>query len=492
MAVAEYPDDDELFDALQAQNPWWSGGGVPCGLRPKFKRADHAEMLRRLDDVDYEHHVHALVGARRVGKTTVLYQLVDELVSRGDPKRVMFATLDDEALFPGGGSLRRILSLYSRRVLREPPMRRPAQRTYVILDEIQEAEGWQTALKNVVDRRGPTTIVVSGSSSAGIFGASKPLLGRIRHQTMMPMGFAEYAAFKGRAYAGAFGRAGEGLRGALVESVRDGDAGPLHGRVEESLLDLALAKGDILMDLSEYMAYGGCPGIAATADHDSKREQLVTHLRLSIYQDIVKGGGVRSPRVLEPLFAVLARRSPRIINKERIAKNLGINKITLDSYLDSLRAAYLVSFSDPYAPIRSRAERKVYINDAGMRNTASSRASIDSLSDSAETGLLAESIAGDHTRRLWASLDKGALPEMPHYWRSGRGDEVDLVIDLHGRPVPIEVKYRRQVETSDLRGLSRFADKFGSGIALALTQDSTRLVDGRIVCVPLWLYLSMC
>lgn len=449
-------------------------------------------MLRRLGDKDYGHYVHALVGARRVGKTTVLYQLVDDLVARGDPKRVMFASLDDEALFPGAGNLRRILSLYSRRVLREQPMHRPAQRTYVILDEIQAAENWQAVLKNVVDRRGPTTIVVSGSSSADIFGASMPLIGRIRHQTMMPMGFAEYAAFRGRAYAGAFCRIGAGMRGALVKSVGDGDAGALHERIEGSLQELALAKSDIQMDLSEYMAYGGCPGIASTADHDSKREQLKTHLRLSIYQDVVKRGGVRSPRVLEPLFAMLARRSPRIINKERIAKNLGINKITLDAYLDFLKAAYLVSFSDPYAPIRSRAERKVYVNDAGMRNTATSRAYIDSLSDSAETGLLAESIAGDHTRRLWAALDVGALPEMPHYWRSDRGDEVDIVIDLHGKPVPIEVKYRRQVEASDLRGLSRFADKFGSRVALALTQDHARLVDGRIVCIPLWLYLSMC
>lgn len=492
MVEAAYPSDDELFEALQAQNPWWAGGGVPREMLHVFKRTDYAEMLRRLDDLDYSHHVHALVGARRVGKTTVLYQLVDELVSRSDPKRVMFATLDDEALFPGSDNLRRLISLYSRRVLREPPARRPEQRTYVILDEIQAAEGWQAALKNVVDRRGPTTIVVSGSSSADLFGASRPLIGRLRHQTMMPMSFSEYAAFRNRAYAPAFRKAGSGMRGALATSVTDGNAGPFHECVDKSLLELALAKGDILMDLSEYMAYGGCPGIVATADHDSKREQQRTHLRLSIYQDIVKGGGVRSPRVLEPLFAMLARRSPRMINKERIGKSLGINKITLDAYLEFLRAAYLVSYSDPYAPIRSRAERKVYVNDAGMRNTASSRAYIDSLSDSAETGLLAESIAGDHTRRLWGALDTAAMPEMPRYWRSGRGDEVDMVIDLHNRPVPIEVKYRRQVEASDLRGLSRFADRFGAGVALALTQDSARIVDGRIVCVPLWLYLSMC
>lgn len=487
----EYPSDDELFDALLAQNPWWTGGGVPSRMRREFKRADYAEMLRRLDDKDYEHHVHALVGARRVGKTTVLYQLVDELVSRGDPRRVMFATLDDEALFPVAGNLRRLLSLYSRRVLLEQPMRPPSQRTYIILDEIQAARRWQITLKNVVDRLGPTTIVVSGSSSANMVGTSRPLLGRIRHQTMMPMSFSEYASFKGRPYVPALGKVGAGMRSALAASVRDGDAGAFYERAKESLSELALTKGGILTDLSEYMVYGGCPGIAAAAGHDDKAEQLKTHLRISMYQDVVKVGGVRSPHVLEPLFAVLARRSPRIINKDRIAKNLGINKITLDAYLGYLKAAYLVSYSDPYAPIRSRAERKVYIVDTGMRNTATSRTYIDSLSDSTETGLLAESIAGDHTRRLWTALDPSALPEMPYYWRSSRGDKVDLVIDLQHKPVPIEVKYRRQVESSDLKGLSRFVDKFGARVALALTQDHTRL-DGRIVCIPLWLYLSMC
>ena len=492
MIEAEYPSDDELFDALRAQNPWWTGGGVPSKVRRGFKRADYAEMLRRLDDKDYEHHVHALVGARRVGKTTVLYQLVDELVSRGDPRRVMFASFDDEALFPVAGILRRLLSLYSQRVLLERPMRPPSQRTYIVLDEIQAAGSWQTALKNVVDRRGPTTIVVAGSSSANMAGTTRQLIGRMRHQAMSPMGFSEYASFKGRPYAPALSKVGEGMRSTLAASVRDGDAGAFYKRAEESLLELALAKGDIRADLSEYMVYGGCPGIAAARGHDSKRGQLKTHLRLSMYQDVVKVGGVRSPRVLEPLFAVLARRSPHMINKEKIAKNFGINKITLDAYLGFLKAACLVSYSDPYAPVRSRAERKAYIVDTGMRNAAASRTYIDSLSDSAETGLLAESIAGDHTRRLWAALDPSALPEMPYYWRSGRGDEVGLVIDLRHKPVPIAVKYRRQVESSDLRGLSRFADKFGAGVALALTQDHTRLVDDRIVCIPLWLYLSMC
>ena len=485
------PSDDDLFDVMELQNPWWAGGGVPDESRHKFKRADYTEMRRRLDDEDYHHHVHALIGARRVGKTTVLYQLVEDLISGGDPKRVMFLTLDEDALFPSTKNLRRMLDLYSRRILREP-RRRPASRAYVILDEIQVVKNWQIVIKNLVDRRSLFTIVISGSSSADLFGTSKPLLGRIRHQAMLPMSFAEYESFRGRPYAATLSATGARMRDIFAGSVADGDPVTFHECVKESLEELALAKSDILLDLSEYMTYGGCPGIVATQSHGGKMAQLKMHLRLSLYQDIVKVGRVRYPRMLGPLFVLLAKRSPRLINKERLARQLGINKATLDAYLDLLQAAYLVSYSDMYAPVRARTEKKVYVNDAGMRNTAASRAYVDSLSDSAETGLLAESIAGDHTRRLWAALDPAALPEMPYYWRDGRGREVDLVVDLRSKPVPIEVKYRRHVRASDLGGLSGFAGRFGSKVALAITQDELGMPGGGAVMVPLWLYLAMC
>ena len=485
------PSDDDLFDVMGSQNPWWDGGGVPDESRHEFKRAGYAEMRRRLDDEDYRHHAHVLVGARRSGKTTVLYQLVEDLVSGGDPRRVMFLALDEDALFPSGGNLRRMLDLYSRRVLREP-RNRLASRAYVVLDEIQAVKNWQTAIKNIVDRRSPLTVVVSASSSADLFGTSMPLLGRIRHQAMMPMSFAEYESFRGRPYAAALSAAGARMRDIFAGSVADGDPVTFHECVKESLEELALAKSDILMDLSEYMMHGGCPGIAATLGDAGKAAQLKMHLRLSLYQDVVRVGSVRHPRVLGPLLALLAKRSPRIVNKERLARQLGINKATLDAYLALLQAAHLVSYSDLYAPVRARTEKKVYVNDAGVRNTAAPLACVDSLSDSAETGLLAESIAGDHTRRLWAALDPAALSEMPHYWRDGRGREVDIVMDLRGKPVPIEVKYRRRVRASDLGGLSGFAGRFGSRVALAITQDESGMPSGGAVMVPLWLYLAMC
>lgn len=491
MENEDIPSDDELFDMMETQNPWWDNGMVPDDMRHEYKRADYAEMLENLDSKDYSHHVHALIGARRVGKTTVLHQLVDNLVSSGDPKRVIFLALDEETLFPSAGNLRRMVNLYIRRVLREP-RHRISQKAYIILDEVQEAKNWQLVLKNIVDRRTPLTFVVSGSSSVNLHAMSKPLLGRIRHQIMSPMSFAEYSSFKGRPYADALSKVGARMRDALARAVKDGNAGIFYKCAEESIDELALAKNDMLLDLSEYMTYGGCPGIAAARNYKKKNAQLKLHLRMSLYQDIIKAGSVRNPRALAPLFALLAKRSPRLINKERLARQLGINKITLDAYLALLEEAYLVSYSELYGPVRARAEKKVYVNDAGIRNTANSTAHIDALSDSDETGLLAESIAGDHTRRMWESIDPAAFSYAPHYWRGRKGDEVDLVIDLQNKPVPIEVKYRRRVRRADLGGLYSFADKFGSKVALAITQHESGAIDGGVVLVPLWLYLAMC
>jgi len=48
-----------------------------------------------------------------------------------------------------------------------------------------------------------------------------------------------------------------------------------------------------------------------------------------------------------------------------------------------------------------------------------------------------------------------------YYWRDGQ-KEVDIVIDLKNKVIPIEVKYRNEIENDDLKGLNAFMDKFNS------------------------------
>lgn len=491
MAATGVPDDDELYKAMDLANPWWTGRRLQDGMVREFRRPDYAELMRRMGD----HRVQAVLGARQVGKTTLLYQVVAELVDGNDPRRVMFLSLDEPGLFPSADNLRRMLDLYGLRTLGES-MHNLAQETYVVLDEVQAVANWQQVVKAAVDRRGPLTFIVSGSSSADIFGSSESLVGRIRHQTMEPMSFCECLLFSGHAQGTAVAEVGAGLRGALARSVEDGESRTFHDRARSAMLKLAPVQDDLRIRLSEYMLYGGCPGIVASRDPVYRASELKRTIKLSMYNDVVKVGNVRSPRTLEELFYMLAEGSPRIISKDKMLRRLGINRSTLDAYLRLLESTYLLSYSSAYfsgASASISAQKKAYVNDAGMRNAALSIGDARTLSDPAEAGMLAETVACSHTKRLWASLDGAAMSHMPHYWRTGgRGDEVDLVVDLHRKPVPIEVKYRQHVDAADLKGLLRFVGRFEPGVALALTQDRVRLVDDAIVAVPLWLYLVMC
>lgn len=490
MAAVGIPDDDGLYRAMYLANPWWEGRRMRDGTVRKFRRPDYAELMRCIGD----HPVHAVLGARQVGKTTLLHQVVADIVDGGDPRRVMFLPLDEPGLHPSADNLRRMLDLYGLRTLGES-MHDLAGETCVILDEVQAIANWQRVVKAVVDRRGPLTFVVSGSSSADMFESSGPLAGRVRHQTMGPMSFCECLRFGSHAHAAAAAKTGAGLREALARSVEGGSPEAFHDCARDAMLELAPAQDGLKMRLSEYMLYGGLPGIVASRDPAYRVGELKKTIRLSMY-DIVKAGSVRSPRALEDLLHMLAEGSPRLINKDRLLGSMGINRATLDAYLRLLEAACMLSYSSAYSPGASagiRAQKKAYVNDVGMRNAVLSRNDARTLSDPTEAGMLAETVACGHTRLLWASLDRAAMPHMPHYWRTGEtGDGVGLVMNLRRRPVPIDVKYRQHVDAADVKGLRRFAGRFKPGVALALTQDRVRLIDDIVVAVPLWLYLVMC
>lgn len=490
MAAIGIPDDDSLYRIMELSNPWWTGQRIPDGLVREFRRPDHAELMRRTG----EHPVQAVIGARQVGKTALLYQVAAELVAAGDPRRVMLLPLGEFGLFPSADNLRRMLDLYGLRTLGEP-MRGLTEKTYVILDEVQAVPNWQRVVKSASDRSGQLRFIAAGSSSVGMFESPEPLAGRMRRRAMAPMSFCESLAFRNHPHAAAAAEAGEGLRRALAKSVKERSPTAFYDRARGAMLELAPAQDGLRVRLYEYMAYGGCPGIVASSDHVHKAGELRRTVGMAMYDDVVKVGSIRNPRVLEGLFYMLAEGSPRLIDKGRLQRMLGINKATLDSYLCLLESTCLLSYSHAYSSRPSgsiRARIKAYVSDVGVRNAVLSMGDARMLSDPAKAGMLAETVACSHTRRLWESLDHAAMPHMPHYWRTGRGDEVDLVMSIRRRPVPIEVKYRQHVESSDLKGLSYFVDKFKPGVALALVQDRVRLVGDSTVAIPLWLYLVMC
>lgn len=483
-------DDERLGVVLNHQNPWWKrGAGVPPpSYVPPYVRADFATIVDRLGD----RQIHALIGARQVGKTTMLMQLAAKLVGDvGDPKRVMYASLDEPPLMLGPEYIRHILEWYVGVVVREP-LGGIRERLYIILDEIQEVDGWQSVLKRWVDLGYNAKFIVSGSSSMGILsGASESLVGRMRYQEVMPLSFAEYASFKGLDHAV---QAGADMRGALAKALESGDAGTFHAAAKSAHANLAGYSDAFRAHLLEYMVYGGRPGVATEDDAGEKRNMLEDHLQLAIYKDIVRIGKVKSPASIDRLLSMLAWKSPQNVNVSRLARDLGVGRETTRQYLHLLKAAYLVQDAELYSEnpgVRARADARVYIGDPGTRTAALRALANDTLTDPADIGRVAETVMCDHAMRLAKSYDRVA-GRYVYYWRNSRGDEVDAVVRIGGKALPVESKHGKRARESDLRGIRRFAEKFGTRVGLVVSDDRIGLDDGGIVTIPLWLYLLMC
>ena len=483
-------DDARLNAVLNHQNPWWNRGGVQrTSDAPKYTRADFATIIDRLGD----RQIHALIGARQVGKTTMLMQLAARLVGEvGDPKRVMYASLDEPSPMSGPEYIRHILEWYVGVVVKEP-LGDISERIYVLLDEIQEVDGWQIILKRWVDLRYNVKFIVSGSSSIGILsGATESLIGRMRYQEVMPLSFPEYASLRGLGHAA---QAGADMRSALGQALAEGNAETFYAAAKSAHLDLGGYSDSFRAHLLQYMMYGGRPGVAIKDDADEKRDLLRNHLQLAIYKDIVRIGGVKSPASIDRLISMLAWESPQTINASRLARDLDVGRETTKQYLHLLKAAYLVQDAELYSEnpgVRARADKRVYIGDPGTRTAALRALADDVMSDPADIGRVAETVVCDHAMRLARSYDR-VNGRYIYYWRNSKGDEVDAVVRIGGKPLPVESKHRRRARESDFRGIRRFAEKFGTSVGLVVSDEGMGLDDdGKIVTIPLWLYLLMC
>lgn len=184
--------EDEVLRILYQHNPWWTGRTIPAVKIKPFRRRDYYKIKDRLND----NKILALVGPRQVGKTTLIYQLIQDLLPRINPKEIFFLSLDDPFLSTAPINFGKIFELYATNIIKQP-LNELKNRSYVLLDEVQSVRNWEVMLKRFYDLGYNLKFIVTGSSSASIIdGASEALVGRIHPQIVFPMKFIEYLRFK--------------------------------------------------------------------------------------------------------------------------------------------------------------------------------------------------------------------------------------------------------------------------------------------------------
>ncbi|MBU1088846.1 ATP-binding protein [Patescibacteria group bacterium] len=309
------------FDFIKTLNPWWEKKTFKYDVfnRPAYLR----EIMDRKDRL-----IDILIGARRVGKTYILYSVVNRLLKHGiSPKKIIFLSTDLREVKETG--LRQIIADVIK--LNKCKI---SDSLHMLVDEIQELDNWQSDLKTLYDHT-KIKFYISGSSSLILTQKTSKLTGRYFLQKILPLSFSEFLNFNG-----------------VVVS-------RLSENKKKNLLE-------------EYLKKGGYPEFVLK----NNQTYLKQAIESTLYRDLLSLYGIRNPVILEDLLYYLADKITTPVSAKRIQKDLKIDDETAKFYLKYLESVYLVY--PVYRKGRSNrisrsSNPKYYFNDTGVLSLMSIR-----------------------------------------------------------------------------------------------------------------------
>jgi predicted AAA+ superfamily ATPase len=213
--------------------------------------------------------------------------------------------------------------------------------------------------------------------------------------------------------------------------------------------------------LEQFLFFGGYPGAAAFAEDVPRwrRYILDSVIETTLSKDVLLLTRVDKPALLRQLLVLACEYSGRELSFTKMMGELdgAGHTTTLSHYLELLDGSGLVFGLQKYAsePVRRRSSTpKLMAHDTSLITAMSGMSQGEALSDSERWGRIVESAVGGYLSARCAESGAGLW-----YWRDG-GDEVDFVVKSGSRLVAIEVRSGRRPK--NLRGLQRFAERFGS------------------------------
>ena len=415
-----------ILKVLTAFNPWWKSGAVNPKMTKTYKRFAFHEAMKRLDQNDLRRIV-VLTGTRRVGKTTIQYQMIDTLLKRGvDPQKIVFISMDHPMLKLSG--VNDVLECYHENIYAE-------QDAYYFFDEIQYAQDWDRWLKIIYDMQPDTNVVATGSASPALIkGNQESGAGRWTVIQVPTMSFYEYCE--------------------LLDLERP--QLPKTLKMTQMLYMTQPERTRIMMQLQKvqnhftrYLQVGGFPELALS-DNDIMAQQIMREdvVDKVLKRDLPSLYNLRNATELERIFLYLCNVSSEIVSIEAIAKELsGVSRPTVENYIQYLESANLIYMSLPVDMAGKKvlkASPKIYIADAAIRNAVLMDESL--LTDPIEMGKIVETAVYKHVAAFYYQQATSV-----GYFRGGRkGKEIDIVVDKpNAYNILIEVKYREGAPIKD-------------------------------------------
>ena len=179
-----------ILDQIHLQNPWYRNRA----FRPAEEKLPKRNAFDDLwADITNLRQIISISGLRRVGKSTLIKQIINSLLeNKTDPYKILYFSFDQPTILEEKDTLEKIITLYLKEILNKD-IYKIKQKVYIFLDEIQLIPFWQDIVKRYYDISPNLKFIVSGSASLLISSKSKEsLAGRIFEKKLSPLTFSEY------------------------------------------------------------------------------------------------------------------------------------------------------------------------------------------------------------------------------------------------------------------------------------------------------------
>lgn len=411
--------NEQVIKVLRQYNPWWRSPSLIKEESKPQKRLAYYEALKMIKHKTIRRFA-VLSGARRVGKTTIMYQMIENLIDEGvNPGNILYVSFDNPIVKLV--SVESVISIYESLY--------PIEETkYIFLDEIQYTENWELWMKVIYDSRKDIRLTATGSASPILEkGAADSGTGRWSVLKIPTMSFYEYCHLLQIEEP----ILPDNLKLTKLVKMNNAELGDLMDR-------FTLLKGHF----NRYLMIGGFPELVLSDDdvyaQRVLREDVVDKV---IKRDVFTLFNVRSPLLMEKLFLYLCMNSTEIFSVTTAAKELeNISPITIENYIEALEMSNLIYVAKPIdvgSKGALKGKPKIFIADAAIRNAV--LMIDDVLSDEKELGSMVETCVYKHI----AAFYQGSSAQLGYFRKlKGNQKEVDVVIELPREKILCEVKYR--------------------------------------------------
>ena len=435
----------DLYEVMRQFNPWWTG--TKDLALPHWRRAVFSELIMWLHTPPAKRAL-LLRGARQIGKTTLLLQGIETLLSEGVlPHRITYLTLDHPMLKTVG--LEALMQLLHDIHLASN------EREYLFIDEIQCSEHWQVWLKHQVDFNPNRRIVVTGSAMPLNLPQTESGVGRWHTVHLPTLSFFEYVR----------------LQEITPPNLATRSLSGLQELLQSDWIPIIEAFQPLLTQFNGYLLKGGFPQTAQMNDID-KAQQLLREdiIDRVLKRDMTAMYGVRHIAELEQLFLYLSLHEGCVLDIAALSRNIeNLQRPTINSYLNVLEASHLIYRLPPlgYGKSILRARYKVYLADASIGPSLLLQGwKLFEKED--KLGIAVESTLMKH---FWTLCQEQG--QKLAYWRDRNQNEVDFIITSPEKQIPIEVKYRSPSKTiaREFKGMLAFCRKKKVSLGYLITKD---------------------